>query len=57
MIDYIALEKALTDMRPGQLLYKLVKRILMRRGNWKDQPRGKPFKDGDDPRRIRSQHS
>lgn len=34
------LEKALEEMTPDNRLFKTVKQILKKRGNWKNAPRG-----------------
>lgn len=51
MIDYLALQRGLDNLKPGQKLYKLLKASLSRQGRWKDKAHGKPFEKGFDPRR------
>jgi hypothetical protein len=53
-IDFAELELELRRMERGSKLYELLKRELMRRGNWKARPRGKPFAEGHDSRRKSS---
>jgi hypothetical protein len=40
MIDYTALQQALSDMQPRQKLYEMVKAEMKRRGRWKNKDRG-----------------
>lgn len=40
-INYDELEKALADMKPRQRLYEIVKAEMVKRGRWKNAPRGK----------------
>ncbi len=51
MINRKELTKLLSQMTYGDWLYKLVKREMLKRGNWRDKPRGKPFVKGEDDRR------
>lgn len=51
MIDLKELEKQLRSMKPRQALYELVKKEMMRRGRWKQKPRGKSFNSGYDENR------
>jgi hypothetical protein len=40
-IDYNELEKALRNMNERQKLFQIVKSEMLRRGHWKNLPRGK----------------
>lgn len=51
VIDYNKLEEALDTMGPSSQLYKLVKAEMLKRGRWKNAPRGKAFNIGKDTRR------
>lgn len=51
-INYDELAKALSDMKPRQRLYEIVKAEMVKRGRWKERPHGTPFKKGHDPRRA-----
>ena len=57
MIDYIALQEALNNLRPGTKLYKMLKSTLKQQGRWKDPRRGKPMEKGYDPRRGKGTHA
>lgn len=48
---YLMLEQMLRRMTPRHRLYRLVKAEMVRRGNWKNKPRGEAFKAGHDDRR------
>jgi hypothetical protein len=37
------LEDLLTDMKPRTKVYNMVKREMIKRGRWKNKPRGKPY--------------
>ena len=39
-IDLLELKKALEDMTPRQNIYKTVKEVLLKQGNWKNKDRG-----------------
>lgn len=43
--SFIELELMLENMQYWQQEYKLIKKELKRRGNWKNKPRGKSFKE------------
>lgn len=51
MINYIALEEALKDIRPYSRGYYVVQTAVKQWGHWKGKPRGGSFKKGPDPRR------
>ena len=40
-IDYNELEQKLSKMKPRQRLFELVKQEMVKRGHWKQLPRGK----------------
>ena len=44
-IDYNELERALSEMNPRQRLFALVKKEMVKRGHWRNKPRGKPNPD------------
>lgn len=46
MIDRKELTKLLNQMTYSDWLYKAVKKEMLKRGNWRDAPRGKPFVKG-----------
>lgn len=52
LIDYVAIEAALKEMKPQTKLFELVKAEMKRRGYWKTKARGKAFDKGYDPRRA-----
>lgn len=51
MIDLKQLEKELSKMSTRSLIYGVVKAEMIKRGRWKQAPRGKSFKKGQDTRR------
>lgn len=42
-LDLNLITKALRKMQPRQRLYEIIKAEMIRRGRWKNLPRGKPF--------------
>ena len=51
MIDLEQLTKELSKMSTRSLIYGVVKAEMIKRGRWKQAPRGKAFKKGQDDRR------
>jgi len=51
MIDLEQLAKELEKMSTRSLIYGVVKAEMEKRGRWKQAPRGKAFKKGQDDRR------
>ena len=45
-IDLRELEEVLTNMTPQQKVHGVVKRVLTKKGHWKNLPRGNPSKGG-----------
>lgn len=45
MIDPKELESTLKDMKPWSPQFKLIKAEMIKRGHWKNKPRGKPTID------------
>jgi hypothetical protein len=50
-LDYAELQWALLAMNQDWKLFKMVKKEMQRRGQWKAKGRGRPFDEGYDPRR------
>lgn len=46
MIDFKLLEHMLKNMTTSSKLYQLIKAEMVRRGHWKNKPRGKAFTKG-----------
>jgi hypothetical protein len=42
VIDPKELEQALIEMKPWHPVFKLIKAEMIKRGHWKNRPRGKP---------------
>jgi hypothetical protein len=51
MIDLDELTKELEKMTKRSLIYGIVRKEIIKRGNWKNSKRGKAFKTGHDERR------
>lgn len=51
MINLDELQKELSTMSRRSKLYAIVKAEMVKRGNWKKAPSGRPFAKGYDPNR------
>ena len=52
-MNYDELKQALSEMKPRQQLYELIKSEMIKRDRWKAKSRGVGFRKGHDERRVK----